>query len=107
MVSEHLRGDVDSFLESQGLTLPQVDSFVCHPGGPKVLLAFETALERPRSAFQLTWDSLAQVGNLSSSSVLLVLRDTMSEENRPKPGTLGLMLAMGPAFCSELVLIQW
>lgn len=107
VVAEHLRGDVDSFLSEQGLELAQIDSFVCHPGGPKVLLAFESALERPRSAFQLTWDSLAQVGNLSSSSVLLVLRDTMAPEHRPPAGTLGLMLAMGPAFCSELVLIQW
>ncbi len=107
VVEQNLRGDVDAFLESEGLTLSQIGSFVCHPGGPKVLMAFESALERPRSAFQVTWDSLAQVGNLSSSSVLLVLRDTMAPELRPEPGTLGLMLAMGPAFCSELVLIQW
>lgn len=107
VVEQNLRGDVDAFLDSQGLELAQIGNFVCHPGGPKVLMAFESALERPRSAFQVTWDSLAQVGNLSSSSVLLVLRDTMAPELRPEPGTLGLMLAMGPAFCSELVLIQW
>ncbi|MED5371655.1 MAG: 3-oxoacyl-[acyl-carrier-protein] synthase III C-terminal domain-containing protein [Myxococcota bacterium] len=107
MVTDNLRGDVDAFLEAHGLSLDDIGSFVCHPGGPKVLLAFESALERPREAFQLTWDSLQQVGNLSSSSVLLVLQETMKPEHRPPAGSLGLMLAMGPAFCSELVLLQW
>ena len=106
MVSDNLRADVDGFLAQHGVTLDEIESFVCHPGGPKVLMAFEQALDRPREAFQVTWDSLLQVGNLSSSSVLLVLRDTM-DEHRPRPGSLGLMLAMGPAFCSELVLLRW
>jgi alkylresorcinol/alkylpyrone synthase len=106
MVSDNLRGDVDGFLAQHGVTLDDIESFVCHPGGPKVLMAFEQALDRPREAFQVTWDSLLQVGNLSSSSVLLVLRDTM-DAHRPRPGSLGLMLAMGPAFCSELVLLRW
>jgi alkylresorcinol/alkylpyrone synthase len=46
------------------------------------------------------------VGNLSSSSVLHVLRDTLAER-RPPPGTPGLLLAMGPGFCCELVLLRW
>lgn len=106
VVGQHIRGDVDRFLADQGLALDDIASYVCHPGGPKVLEAFEEALELPREALQLTWDSLAQVGNLSSASVLMVLRDTM-EFRRPPAGSYGLMMAMGPGFCSELVLLQW
>jgi alkylresorcinol/alkylpyrone synthase len=46
------------------------------------------------------------VGNLSSTSVLLVLEETL-EHHRPPPGSRGMLLAMGPGFCSELVLLQW
>jgi alkylresorcinol/alkylpyrone synthase len=105
-LARSIRGDVDAFLAEQGLALAQIDSFVCHPGGPKVLEAFEEALERPREAFQLTWDCLWELGNLSSASVLMVLRETLAQR-RPRPGSLGLMIAMGPGFCSELVLLRW
>lgn len=106
VVERHLRGDVDAFLSEHDLTLDDISSYVCHPGGPKVLMAFEECLGVPRAALQVTWDSLMRVGNLSSSSVLMVLRETMAE-HRPDPGSLGLMLAMGPAFCSEVVLLRW
>jgi alkylresorcinol/alkylpyrone synthase len=46
------------------------------------------------------------MGNLSSASVLIVLEETM-KRRRPAPGTLGVMAAMGPGFCSELLLLQW
>jgi alkylresorcinol/alkylpyrone synthase len=81
-------------------------SYVCHSGGPKVLAAVEEALGLSRDALALSWKSLAEVGNLSSASVLMVLRDTM-ETARPLPGSYGLLVAMGPGFCSELVLLQW
>lgn len=106
VVQENLRGDIDAFLSERGLHIDDITSYVCHPGGPKVLLAFEDALGVERSALKVTWDSLMNVGNLSSSSVLMVLRETMSD-HRPAPGSLGLMLAMGPAFCSEIVLLRW
>ena len=50
--------------------------------------------------------ALPQVGNLSSSSVLFVLHDTMAQRRFP-PGSPGLLMAMGPGFCSELVLLEW
>jgi alkylresorcinol/alkylpyrone synthase len=102
----HLGKDVDDFLTDQGLSRNEIVSWVAHPGGPKVLSALEEALELPPEALQLTWESLQKVGNLSSTSVLLVLRETM-ESQRPEPGSLGLLLAMGPGFCSELVLLDW
>ena len=106
MVQEHIREDVDKFLTDQGLSRRDISSYVCHPGGPKVLEAFQEELELPPDALALTWESLRSVGNLSSASVLMVLHDTM-EQQRPREGSHGLMLAMGPGFCSELVLLRW
>ena len=77
-----------------------------HPGGPKVIEAIQDVLQLPDDALGLTWQSLAAVGNLSSSSVLHVLRDTL-EQRPPEPGTPGVLMAMGPGFCSELVLLDW
>jgi len=106
VVERFLRRDVDAFLAEQRLTRGDITSWVCHPGGPKVLEAMQTALEVPREALGLTWKSLAEVGNLSSTSVLLVLRDTLAE-HRPPAGSWGMLLALGPGFCSELVLLRW
>lgn len=106
VVEEHLPGDVDSFLAEQGLGREEIRSWVCHPGGPKVLEAMERSLELPEGTLELTWKSLREVGNLSSTSVLLVLRETL-ESHRPPPGSPGMLLALGPGFCSELVLLEW
>ncbi|HSM51652.1 MAG TPA: 3-oxoacyl-[acyl-carrier-protein] synthase III C-terminal domain-containing protein [Thermoanaerobaculia bacterium] len=106
VVREHLRADVDAFLGDLGLDRGRIASWVAHPGGPKVLEALEAALEIPREALALTWRSLGEVGNLSSASVLLVLGDTMAER-RPPAGSLGVLLALGPGFCSELLLLEW
>ena len=106
VVRRHVRGDVEAFLADHGLGLADIRSWVCHPGGPKVLDAFEQALELAPRALEVTRQSLATVGNLSSASVLAVLEETMAN-HRPEPGSLGLMLALGPGFCSEMVLLQW
>ncbi len=106
MVSRNLCQDVDDFLADQGLKRSDIVSWVAHPGGPKVLSALEEALELSPEALDLTRESLEKVGNLSSTSVLLVLQETM-RRRRPEPGSLGMLLAMGPGFCSELVLLEW
>jgi len=106
VVERFLRRDVDAFLAEHGLTRGDVGSWVCHPGGPKVLEAMQAALDVPRAALERTWKSLTEVGNLSSTSVLLVLADTMAE-NPPPAGSWGMLLALGPGFCSELVLLRW
>ena len=84
----------------------RISNIICHPGGPKVMEAFQEALELAPEALEPAWDSLRKLGNLSSASVLMVLRDTM-DRARPPEGSYSLMLAMGPGFCSELVLLQW
>ncbi|HEX9943757.1 MAG TPA: 3-oxoacyl-[acyl-carrier-protein] synthase III C-terminal domain-containing protein [Thermoanaerobaculia bacterium] len=103
---DKLRPDVDAFLAEHGLTRSDISSWVCHPGGPKVLEAMQESLDLPPGALDVTWRSLREVGNLSSTSVLLVLAETL-ESHRPPPGSYGMLLAMGPGFCSELVLLEW
>ncbi len=106
VVEEHMREDVDAFLGDHGLTRADIASWVCHPGGPKVLEAMQSTLDLPEGALDVTWRSLREVGNLSSTSVLIVLEETMAN-HRPPPGSWGLLTAMGPGFCSELVLLRW
>ncbi len=106
MVEGHLRHDVDAFLADQGLRRADIRSWIAHTGGPKVLTAMEQSLELPDGALELTWKSLREVGNLSSTSVLLVLEETL-RDRRPESGSPGLLFAMGPGFCSELVLLEW
>ncbi|GGJ77305.1 stilbene synthase [Streptomyces camponoticapitis] len=106
VVRRFLPDDVRAFLAEHGLTPADITGWVCHPGGPKVLEAVAEALELREGALDVTWRSLAEVGNLSSSSVLHILRDTLAE-GPPEPGSPGLMMAMGPGFCCELVLLRW
>jgi alkylresorcinol/alkylpyrone synthase len=105
VAEKYLGEDVRMFLADHGLTTADVTTWVCHPGGPKVIDAVENALDLPAEALDLTRNSLRDNGNLSSVSVLDVLRATMADP--PPAGSIGLMIAMGPGFCSELVLLGW
>ena len=105
LVRANLRADVDGFLAEQGLARGDITFWVAHPGGPKVLEAMADALEVPRDALAVTWDSLDRIGNLSSASVLHVLADTL-RDRPPPPSAMGLLLAMGPGFCLEMVLLR-
>jgi alkylresorcinol/alkylpyrone synthase len=105
LARRYLGDDVRAFLAGHDLRVEDVSTWVCHPGGPKVIDAIQETLGLPEDALELTWRSLAAVGNLSSSSVLHVLRDTLHKQ--PPAGTAGLLMAMGPGFCSELVLLEW
>ena len=106
LIREHLGGGVDAFLAARQLERKDIGSWVLHTGGPKVLEATAAALDLNNGQLDASWDCLKRVGNLSSASVLVVLEDVM-KNRRPKPGTLGLLAAMGPGFCSELVLLKW
>ncbi len=105
LVSRYLGDDVDGFLADHGLTRADVGWWVCHPGGPKVIDALRDALGLAEHDVALTRASLARIGNLSSASVLHVLEDTL-RDRPPAPGSTGLLMAMGPGFCSELVLLR-
>ncbi|QUR69899.1 type III polyketide synthase [Mycobacterium spongiae] len=105
VTEKYLGEDVRQFLADYGLTTQDVTTWVCHPGGPRVIETVENVLDLPVNALDHTRNSLRDNGNLSSVSVLDVLRANMADP--PQAGSIGLMIAMGPAFCSELVLLQW
>jgi len=106
LVKDSLGADIRSLLAAHSLQVDQVAAWVAHPGGPKVLEAIETELGLPGDPLELSWRSLDQVGNLSSSSVLHILRDTLDERTLT-PNSPGMITSMGPGFCSELVLLEW
>ncbi|HWF46978.1 MAG TPA: 3-oxoacyl-[acyl-carrier-protein] synthase III C-terminal domain-containing protein, partial [Bryobacteraceae bacterium] len=106
VVLQNLGRDLEQFLAEQDVPRSAIQSWVIHTGGPKVLEATEASLGLSNGALDASWACLRRTGNLSSASVLLVLEEVM-KNRRPEPGTLGLLAAMGPGFCSELILLRW
>lgn len=102
----HLRPGLEAFLAEFGLSIPDIAYWISHPGGPKVIEGIELGLGLAQGALDLSRESLAKVGNISSTSVLMILQETLAR-CQPEPGEYGLLLAMGPAFCAELVLLRW
>ena len=106
LVASEMRTVTQELLSRNELDVEDVSIWITHSGGPKVLLALEEALSLAEGATAETWTSLREVGNLSSASVLDVLSRTM---RRHPSGSdeLGVLLAMGPGFCAELLLMRW
>ena len=98
--------DLTAFLGDHDLKIGDIDTWVAHPGGPKVLEAMARAARPAGARCGAPGRRWPAVGNLSSSSVLHVLADTLADPP-PAPGAPGVLLAMGPGFCSELVLLRW
>ncbi len=106
VAQEQLPRDMHAFLADNQLTTDDVATWVCHPGGPKVLTALQAGLQLSDHDVRHSWEVLRTQGNLSSTSALMVLHATLEGE-REAAGTRGVCLAMGPGFCSELLLFQW
>jgi alkylresorcinol/alkylpyrone synthase len=106
VVQRRLGESVTGFLAEHGLTVDDIGTWICHPGGPKVLDAAQRALKLPADALASSRRSLAQVGNMSSASVLHILELTIAD-NAPAAGTFGMMIGLGPGVSAELVLLRW
>ena len=106
IVRQHLGPDVHAFLAQNGLDRSDITSWIMHTGGPAILEATADALDLPKQALEASWECLRRIGNLSSASVLFVLEDYLLNR-RPQPSNYSILAAMGPGFCSELVLLQW
>ncbi|WP_309866075.1 type III polyketide synthase [Desmospora profundinema] len=105
IVRQEVRPAIQSFLDRSGLGLEQLGRLIAHPGGAKVLAAYEEALELPRESLRHAHAVLGQYGNMSSATVLFVLERELQEDHLP--GTAGLLTALGPGFSSELMLLEW
>jgi alkylresorcinol/alkylpyrone synthase len=106
VVERQLGESVSGFLAEHGLTVEDIGTWICHPGGPKVLDAAQRALKLPADALATSRRSLAQAGNMSSASVLHILELTVAD-NAPAAGTFGMMIGLGPGVSAELVLLRW
>jgi alkylresorcinol/alkylpyrone synthase len=106
VIERRLNGSVTAFLGEHGLTVDDISSWICHPGGPKVLDAAQRALKLPDSALAASRRSLSEAGNMSSVSVLHILELT-ADEDPPVPGSFGVMIGLGPGVSAELLLLRW
>lgn len=104
IVEERVRPNIAEFLANNKMTLANIDFMVSHPGGPKVLDKLSEITNRPSQDFKHSWNSLTEKGNMSSVSVLHVMEKTIQEKRASNE--IGLMVAMGPAFCCETSLIK-
>jgi alkylresorcinol/alkylpyrone synthase len=106
LIRKNLARDVEAFLGNYQLRRSDIGNWVIHTGGPKVLNAIQDTLGLRDGDLDRSWDCLKRFGNLSSASVLLVLEDVLMN-HAPAPGTHGVLLAMGPGFCTEMILVRW
>ena len=100
-----VRESVDRFLARQGTRLSEIDHVVSHPGGMKVLEAYQEALSLPAEAFRHARDILRERGNMSSPTCLFVL-ERFLEKGGIAPGDRALLTALGPGFSAEYVLMR-
>ena len=105
-IRQHLPGVLAPFLEQHGVGRGDLKHFLLHPGGRKVLEGLERELGLTPQDTRFSWHVLREYGNLSSATVLFLLHH-FERDARPLPGEWGLMMAVGPGFCAELLLLQW
>jgi alkylresorcinol/alkylpyrone synthase len=87
-------------------TIDDISSFVLHPGGKKILHAYEHFFARTKDSFTQSYDVLLRYGNMSSATVLFVLKEAIRARTHAA-SALALLGAFGPGFSAELSLLQW
>ncbi len=105
IVEETAAEDIGAFLASHRLKIADLDAFLLHPGGAKVLEAYEKALALEPAQLELPRGVLRDYGNMSSATVLFVLERYL-EKHGTGNGGHGLVSALGPGFCSESLLVE-
>jgi alkylresorcinol/alkylpyrone synthase len=103
LVTTRLHDVVVAFLAQRGLTLADIDAFVCHPGGAKVLDALGRAFEIGPEGLQESRDVLREFGNMSAATVMFVLERAMRRE---RPFRRALLSALGPGFTAGFTLLE-
>jgi alkylresorcinol/alkylpyrone synthase len=106
VIQEMIPETLTRLLATRGLDSRSLASLVLHPGGRKILEAYERALDVSRDRLGSAYDVLARYGNMSSATVLFVLEEEMLAPGRQR-GDLGLLAAFGPGFSAEATLLRW
>lgn len=103
LVRDQFRSTADAFLGRYALTRADMDTFVCHPGGAKVIAALEDALGIPAGTMREARDVLRRFGNMSAATVLFVLEQCL--RNSPSPRR-ALLSALGPGFTAAFLTLE-
>jgi alkylresorcinol/alkylpyrone synthase len=106
LVRDEIAGITNGLLARHSLTRADLEFFLLHPGGQKLLAFVEQQLGLQEQHAASSWNTLAEYGNLSGASILFVMEDFLAS-CRPQPGSLGLLAAFGPGFSIEMALMQW
>jgi alkylresorcinol/alkylpyrone synthase len=106
LVREKVRDNIDHFLADQDRSLNEITHLIAHPGGAKVITAYETALALENAAMDPARAVLRQFGNMSSPTVLFVLENVLRHATITE-GDYGLLTALGPGFSAENVLLRF
>jgi alkylresorcinol/alkylpyrone synthase len=105
IIRQSFKEIVLSFLQKHRLTVEDIQHFIAHPGGKKVLEAYCDSLQLSQNQIENAANVLKHYGNMSSVTVYAVLKTFM--EQQTKKGDIGLMVALGPGFSCELLLLEW
>ncbi|MDB5482101.1 MAG: hypothetical protein JWO83_3154 [Caulobacteraceae bacterium] len=102
LVRDDVRPIVDDFLARHDMTLGDIDEFVCHPGGAKVIDALEDCFELQRGDLVHARQTLRDHGNMSAATVLFVLRAALDAQR----GGRRLLTTLGPGFTAAMMVID-
>jgi alkylresorcinol/alkylpyrone synthase len=105
IVRKYVRPNITELLYKHKLTLGNIKHYITHPGGLKVISAYEESLGLPNGSLKISRKILREHGNMSSPSVLYVLKEFL-ERGEYSSGDYGLISALGPGFSSEIILFQ-
>lgn len=106
LITRYFPGCVDELLDRNNLSLGEISHFLLHPGGARILDAYEGSLHLNGSCLDHSRYVLSHYGNMSSATVLFVLARAL-EASKPEPQDYALAAAFGPGFSSELLLLRW
>lgn len=96
----------EGFLREHGLERSEIDHWIVHPGGRRIIENVQSALELSHEDAEVSWDALAAHGNIGTPSIFYVLADTIARRE-PAPGERGLMVTIGPGVTVGLMLLGW
>lgn len=105
IVREVIPGFIADAARAAGLPEGAIHHLVVHPGGAKVLAAYEAALDIPSARIASAYAVLRGYGNMSSPTALFVLEEFL--RTTPRTGAHGLLIGLGPGFCAEGVVLRW
>lgn len=106
IISEAIHPFVERLLRPTGVKLEDVKHWGIHPGGPKIVELVSQRFGLSQQQQRATWNVLAEYGNCSSSTILLILKNMM-EVDQPKPGEYGIFMAFGPGLTMESMLVRF